>query len=36
MAEADWDSYVAIAAPFHRSEAHNLLLVPGEAGPAAP
>ncbi len=28
MVEADWDAYVKISAPFRRSEAHNLLLVP--------
>jgi FkbM family methyltransferase len=28
MAEADWDAYVAVGAPFRRGEAHNLLLVP--------
>ena len=28
MAEADWDAYVAIKAPFRQGEAHNLLLVP--------
>jgi FkbM family methyltransferase len=28
MAEADWDAYVAVAPPFHRDDAHNLLLVP--------
>jgi FkbM family methyltransferase len=27
MAAADWDAYVAVAAPFRRGEAHNLLLV---------
>jgi hypothetical protein len=27
MAEADWDAYVRIGAPFRRGEAHNLLLV---------
>jgi hypothetical protein len=33
MAEANWNAYVAIAAPFHRGQAHNLLLVPGEDAP---
>jgi FkbM family methyltransferase len=28
MAEADWDAYVSLKAPFRRGEAHNLLLVP--------
>jgi FkbM family methyltransferase len=28
MAEADWDAYVASAAPFRPGDAHNLLLVP--------
>jgi len=27
MAEADWDAYVRIGAPFRRGEAYNLLLV---------
>jgi FkbM family methyltransferase len=29
MADADWPCYRAAAPPFHRGEAHNLLLVPG-------
>ena len=28
MAEAGWDAYVAVEAPFRRGQAHNLLLVP--------
>jgi FkbM family methyltransferase len=28
MAEADWDAYIAIEAPFRQGEAHNLLFVP--------
>jgi FkbM family methyltransferase len=30
MAEADWDTYVAVETPFRRGEAHNLLLAPEE------
>ena len=33
MAEADWDAYVSLGTPFHRGEAHNLLLVPEEVTP---